>query len=43
MYTDERTLLQVLDLPGAGGRPMVKFYEHGKEASDYMKCVIFLH
>jgi hypothetical protein len=49
MYTDERTLFQGsfkeigLDSPGAAGRPMVEFYEHGNEASDYMKCGTFLH
>ena len=48
-YTDERTLLQGsfkgigLDPPGAGRRPMIEFYEHCSETSDYMKCGIFLH
>jgi hypothetical protein len=49
MYTDERTLLQGsfkgigLYSPGAGGRPMVEFYEHVIETLDYMECGIFLH
>jgi len=49
MFTDESTLVQGtfkgigLDSPGAGGRPMVKFYEHDSETLDYMKCGIFLH
>jgi hypothetical protein len=49
MYTDESTLLQGsfkgngLDSPGAKGRPMVEFYKHGNETSDYMKCGIFPH
>jgi len=48
-YTDESTLLQAsfkgigLDPPGRGRIPMVEFYEHGSETSDYMKCGIFLH
>jgi hypothetical protein len=32
-----------LDLPGTGGRPVVEFYKHGDETSDYMKCGIFPH
>jgi hypothetical protein len=49
MHTDDRTLLQGLfkgiglESPGAGGRPVVEFYEHGNETSDYMKYGIFLH
>jgi hypothetical protein len=49
MYIDESTLLHGsfkrigLDSPGTGGRPMVEFYKHGNETSDYMKCGIFLH